>query len=129
MLEKLKILLLIIPGIIHLLPLSGVFGENRLSKLYGIPFSDPNLQILMQHRAVLFGLLGTFLIFSAFKPQYQTIAIIAGLISTISFIVIAFSVGDFNEAIRKVVIADVIAIVCLLGALVIFNTNSTFTDV
>lgn len=29
---------------------------------------EPNLEILMRHRAVLFGLIGAFMVFAAFKP-------------------------------------------------------------
>jgi len=47
----------IIVGIIHVLPVSGVLSSSRLTALYGRSFSDPNLAILMRHRAVLFGLL------------------------------------------------------------------------
>ena len=53
--------MLILVGLIHLLPLSGVLGSERLASLYGLSFSEPNLAILMRHRAVLFGLLGVLL--------------------------------------------------------------------
>lgn len=56
--QKLITVLLIIVGTIHILPLSGVVGGARLASLYGMSFDEPNLAILMQHRAVLFGLLG-----------------------------------------------------------------------
>ena len=62
--------MLIIVGIIHLLPLMGVSRSEKLSTLYGLFFSDPNLLILMRHRAVLFGMLGVFFIFTAFKPAF-----------------------------------------------------------
>lgn len=55
----------IISGVIHLLPIAGVLGVKTIEKMYGVPVSDPDLEILLLHRAVLFGLLGTFLIFSA----------------------------------------------------------------
>jgi hypothetical protein len=84
--------MLIIVGVIHLLPLSGVLGRARLVSLYGVPIEDPNLEILMRHRAVLFGLLGVFLIYAALKPPFQLIGLLAGLISVVSFMVLAWSV-------------------------------------
>ena len=85
--------LLVLVGIIHLLPLSGVLGADRLTTLYGITINEPNLEILMRHRAVLFGLLGFLFIYAAFSPSIRLFAIIAGFISVLSFIVIAWSVG------------------------------------
>lgn len=63
--------MLFIVGVIHLLPLSGVLGAERLGLLYGLQFHEPNLAILMRHRAVLFGLLGAFFIAAAFQPSWQ----------------------------------------------------------
>ncbi len=108
--------LLVLVGIIHLLPVSGVMGVERLSALYGVSLGDANLEILMRHRAVLFGLLGLFLLYAAFKQSLQSLAIIAGLVSVVSFIAIAWSVGGYNESVRKVVIADIIAVVALVAA-------------
>jgi cytosine/uracil/thiamine/allantoin permease len=38
--------MLLIVGIIHLLPLSGVLSAHRLQILYGIVIEDPNFEIL-----------------------------------------------------------------------------------
>jgi nicotinamide riboside transporter PnuC len=84
--------------------------------LYGILINEPNLEILMRHRAVLFGLLGVFLLVAAFRPALRTLAIIAGFVSVTSFIAIAWSVGGYNDAVNRVVIADIIAIVALIAA-------------
>lgn len=111
--------LLIFVGINHLVPLSGVLGVDRLATLYGVAIEDPGLEILMRHRAILFGLLGLFLIYAAFQPSLQILAIIAGLTSVLSFIVIAWSVSGYNDSVGKVVIADIIATVALLAAGVI----------
>lgn len=107
----------VIVGVIHLLPLSGVLGAERLTTLYGVSLSDPNLVILMQHRAVLFGLLGLFFIFAAFRRSMQPAAFIAGFISVLSFLFLAWSVGGYNAQIGRVFVADVVALVCLsIGA-------------
>ncbi|MFN9979701.1 MAG: phosphopantetheine adenylyltransferase, partial [bacterium] len=76
--------------------------------------TDPNLEILMRHRAVLFGMLGAFLIYAAFRPGLQLAALIAGAVSVISFVVIAVLVGGYNTGIARVVTADIVAVVCLL---------------
>ena len=106
--------MLVVVAVIHLLPLSGVLGSERLTALYGLSFNDPNLAILMRHRAVLFGLLGAFLLVAAFQPPLQTIAFIAGFVSVISFLWLAWSVGDYNAQVRRVFAADVVALICLV---------------
>jgi len=108
--------MLVTVGIIHLLPLSGVLGGERLSALYGLPLDETNIAILMRHRAVLFGVLGAFFVFAAFKPAYQPLAFIAGFASVVSFLVLAWSAGNYNAQIVRVFAADVIALLCLIVA-------------
>lgn len=108
--------MLVVAGIIHLLPLSGVLGAERLSALYGIPFDEPNLAILMRHRAVLFGLLGLFLGYAAFRPQLQALALVAGFASVASFLWIAGSTAGYNTALARVFTADLVALACLVVA-------------
>ena len=45
--------LLIIVGIIHLLPLSGVLGAERLMALYSVAVTDQNIEILMRHLSLI----------------------------------------------------------------------------
>lgn len=110
----------IVVGIIHLLPLSGVLGSERLSMLYGIRFDDPNLAILMRHRAVLFGMLGVFLLYAAFQPAFQLAAFVAAFVSVLSFLYLAWSVGGYNAQIGRVFIADIVALVCLIAGAVAY---------
>lgn len=105
---------LLVAAIIHLLPLAGVLGAERLSALYGIALQEPDLVLLMRHRAVLFGLLGVFLAIAAFRPAWRNAAFVAGFVSVVSFLVLAWSGAGYNAAIDRVVIADVVALVCLL---------------
>ncbi|MEM8484034.1 MAG: phosphopantetheine adenylyltransferase [Bacteroidota bacterium] len=85
---------MIIVAIIHLLPLSSVIGNERLSALYGISFDEPNIEILMRHLAMLFGLLGSFLLYAAFDKSLQLLAFLAGFVSVVSFMWLAWSVGS-----------------------------------
>jgi hypothetical protein len=106
--------MLILVGLIHLLPLSGVLGSERLASLYGVTFNEPSVAILMRHRAVLFGLLGVFLILAAFRPMFRTIAFIVGLISVVSFLWIALAAESYNDQVGRVVTVDVVALICLV---------------
>jgi hypothetical protein len=110
---------LILAGIIHLLPLPGLLGAERLAALYGLDFSEPSLSILMRHRAVLFGLLGAFLVFAAFRPALQPLAFIAAFVSVLSFLLLAWSSGGYNPQLGRVVMADIVALAALvIGAAV-----------
>lgn len=106
--------MLVIVAVIHLLPLSGIQGSTRLNALYGIPFDEPNLAILMRHRAVLFGLLGAFLLYAAFQPAFQPAAFLAGFVSVLSFLYLAWTVGGYNALVGRVVSADIVALACLI---------------
>lgn len=107
--------MIVLVGLIHLLPVMGVLGVERLTSLYGIQINDPNLAILMQHRAVLFGLLGGFLVYAGFVMQLRLLAYIAAFVSVGTFIVLAWSIGGYNAQVGKVVLVDLVA----LGGLVI----------
>jgi hypothetical protein len=113
-LRHLVSLALLVVGIIHILPLSGVLGSDRLTSLYGISFTEPNLEILMRHRAMLFGVLGLFLVVAAFHPPLQTAALVGGFISVASFLVLTWLVGGYNAQLLRVVWADIVALVFLL---------------
>jgi hypothetical protein len=110
--------MLVVVAIIHLLPLSGMLGAKRLTALYGIAVDEPNLAILMRHRAVLFGLVGLFLLMAAFRRDLQGIAFAGGLASVLSFLYLARSVGNYNRQISRVFAADVMALVCLVVGVV-----------
>lgn len=118
--DKLLSALLILVGIIHLLPITGVLGVDRLASLCGLAFDDPSLVILMRHRAILFGLLGALLVAAAFAPSLQPAALLGGLVSVLSFLWLAWSSPTYNEALRKVVIADWIALAALSIATLLY---------
>lgn len=113
-----SIVALLVAGIIHLLPVPGVMGVSTLSRLYGIEANDPNTAILLQHRALLFGVLGVLMLSAIALPWLRVTALTVALFSATSFIVVAMAVGGYNPAIGRVVVADVVASVLLAAGLV-----------
>jgi hypothetical protein len=119
-LRRIVTLMLLVVALVHLLPLSGVVGGERLAALYGLSFNDPNLAILMRHRAVLFGLLGAFLLLAAFRPAWQPLAFAAGFASVLSFLGLAWSVAGYNAQVERVIVADLVALSCLVVGLLVY---------
>jgi len=111
-------ILLLLVGIINVMPLIGILSIEHINKLYALTITDSNLIILMQHRALLFGLLGGFIIFAAFNSTYQMAATILAFTSMAGFILIAWNTANYNSAINKIIIFDVIGL-CLLGIVAI----------
>lgn len=116
MLDRLVTLALLVIAAIHIMPLSGLIGVGRLAVLYGVEISDPNLEILMRHRAVVFAILGGFFAFAAFRPEMQAAAFFMAFASIGSFFLLSYGVGEINAAIRRVVIADAVAAFFLMVA-------------
>ena len=104
---------LILVGIIHLLPLSGVLGKRHLRALYGIAVDDTNLAILMRHRAVLFGVLGVLMIEAAFNGAHQGLAFVIAFVSLTSFLLIERLEGG-DEKLRRVALVDWFALMLVL---------------
>ncbi|MEM7139151.1 MAG: phosphopantetheine adenylyltransferase [Myxococcota bacterium] len=116
MIEHLISALILVVAVIHVVPILGFFGGDRLTTLYGVPVNDSTLQILMRHRAALFGILAAFFAYAAFVPALQPIAFVGALASMGSFFYLAYEVGEITPAVRKIVVGDIVATVCLVAA-------------
>lgn len=108
--------LLVVVGLVNLAPITGVLSASRLEALYGVELADPNLTVLLRHRAVLFGILGGLLITAAFRVRLRPVAIAAGFASMLSFLVIARSVDGINSQLEQVVAIDLVASLLLAAA-------------
>jgi len=104
---------LLITALIHALPLLGLTGGARLANLYGIADMDASLEILLRHRAVLFGLLAAFLVYAAFNRDLHGIALVGASISVVAFLALAITAGGYNQAVATVVKVDLLAAVAL----------------
>jgi hypothetical protein len=81
--------LLLLAGVVNGLPVVGLAGAAALRRLYGVEVADPDLLVLMRHRAVLLGLLGAALVVAAVVPQWRLPAAVAGLVSMVAFVGLA----------------------------------------
>ena len=123
--RKIATAFFILAGVANLPPLLGVLGAERLQSLYGLPFAGEDLLLLMRHRAVLFGLLGVFIIVAAFRIQLRAIATVAGLVSMMSFVLLALPLDAHGEALRRVFWVDVVASILLIAGYLISARQST----
>ena len=107
---------LLLVAVLHALPVMGVFGEARLSALYGVDVHEPNLALLLRHRAVLFGLLAVLLAMAALRPALHGAGLLAGLASVGAFLLLALLEGPLNAPLAAVVRLDIAALILLLAA-------------
>jgi len=110
-------IILVLVGLMNFYPVIGVLSADTLRNLYGVIILDNDLLILMRHRAILFGILGIFIVISAFRPILQPSAIVVGLISMMAFIGLALGTGELGEPIQKVMIADLIGSLGLIAVI------------
>ena len=108
--------LFLLAAAINLAPAVGIFFPERMEALYALSLEDSSLEILMRHRAVLFGLVGSFLVAAALHRPLRALGYIAGFVSMISFLLIAWVVGDYSEQLRSVAVVDLVGIASLTGA-------------
>ncbi|MEP5569280.1 MAG: hypothetical protein ABJN62_15675 [Halioglobus sp.] len=119
MIGKSITLCLVIVGLINLAPVLGVISAQRLETGYSLTLAGNDIAILMRHRALLFGILGAFILFSAFNPIYQLPAMIMGGVSMVGFAWLAVATGGYNDAVAKVLLVDIVGILVLVAAAVL----------
>src|SRR6187402_1859237 len=98
--------MLVLVALIHLPPLLGVFGVARVESAYGVQIADPNLALLMRHRAVLFGLVGSLMLAAVFVPSLRLSALLISLLSAGSFALLAWSSAGLNANLGRVAMVD-----------------------
>jgi hypothetical protein len=116
--------ILLLVGLINAFPVTGVLGAGTLASLYGLQIDEPNLLVLMRHRAVLLGLVGGYMIVAAFRPALRPSAFVLGFASMLSFIALAYGVGGTNAAVQRVALIDLGASVLLVAAVVLHTRSA-----
>lgn len=99
---------------INLLPSLVAFAPSKISKLYGIDITDPALITLLHHRAVMLGIVGGVLAAAIFMPSIRWVALCAGTVSMMSFIVIAAMNNELGGSLSRIALVDAIGIPIIL---------------
>lgn len=96
-------------GIINGLPVTGVLSVTRLSNFYGVSLLSSDLAILLEHRGVFFDLVGGLPMLGAANPKPRLAACLTALTSGVTFIAIAYSVGNHGAHVNRIVQIDIVA--------------------
>jgi hypothetical protein len=97
-----------VAGVIHVLPLAGVLGRAVLEPSYGVRLGDGHdLEILLRHRALMFGILAATCFFAVAQPQWRTPVGLAAMLSMLGFALIA-SLQPHSAALAKVLWIDLL---------------------
>ena len=105
---------LFIVGLINFTPSLLVFFPHKIASSYGIDIPNSNHELLLRHRAVLFGIIGGIMLFSAITKKYYDLSFVIGLVSMLSFIILFLLVNNINPSLTKVMKIDIIGLVFLL---------------
>jgi len=113
--EKIFRICLAIVGIINFIPSIIAFIPSKISSSYGVEVPNINYELLLRHRAVLFGIVGGIMIYSAATKKHYGLAVLFGTISMTSFLFLYFLIGEgINSELAKVMKIDVVAIIILI---------------
>jgi len=109
---------LLVSGIIHGMPLIGLAGSEALARLYGLDLKDPSLLLLLQHRALMFGLLAVPMFVAILRAEWQWPALWLALLSAGGFTILRHWVaGDLPSPLQRVYLVDLVLLVPLVIAM------------
>ena len=111
--------ILLLVGLIHILPIAGVMGQQQLQSLYGLNQISQTTELLLRHRAILFFMLGVSLITIAFYPSWHLAGLLVALLATSSFIFLSYGVDGLSPEVKRVVLIDKLCVALVVIALVI----------
>jgi hypothetical protein len=112
---------LLIAAIVQLIPLVGLTGVSGLRRLYGFEIHEPQLVLLLRHRAVLLALVGLILLAAIAVPAWRAPAIAIGLISKLSFLLLIAVSPKPNALIARVAKVDAVTSLLLVVAAVLMQ--------
>jgi len=69
---------LFVAGMINFFPVLLAFIPDKIGASYGIDVLDSNYELLLRHRAILFGIVGGLMIYSAIRKKHYNLSVVMG---------------------------------------------------
>jgi hypothetical protein len=95
------------------LPTWGVLSNSNIEQLYGVAIAGNDLQLLMRHRAVMFGIFGVLALAALFRPALRTVALATSFASLAAFLLLAWMIAPHGAEVARVVRIDVFAVIAV----------------
>ena len=109
-------LLVLSVSLLNLVPLVVAVAPRFSVTLYGLPLSEPVLEVVIRHRAVLLGCVGVGLTLAAFRDEWWLPAVSFALVSKLSFLALCLLHPNELGALRRIAGSDVVALLVLAVA-------------
>jgi len=106
-------------ALVNLAPTPGALSAARMEAAYGVTIAGSDLEILMRHRALLFGVVGGLLLAACFRTGLRPLAAAVGLFSMLSFGIVVLAVGDANPALQRLAGSDLVASAVLVAGVLL----------
>lgn len=102
-------------AVINIPPAIAAIAPGQIKRLYGIDDADKTLITLLQHRAILLGIVGAMCAVAAHVEMFRWPALIGAAVSMISFLLLCLLQGQFGGSLRKIAIVDAIGLPALIA--------------
>lgn len=106
-------------AVIKFPPVIAAVVPKQLVHLYGVSPDDKTMLTLLQHRAVLLGIVGAGCAVAAHVEAFRWPALWAASISIVTFLVLCAVQRQFNGPLRKIAIMDAIGVPLVIALFLI----------
>lgn len=106
-------------AVIKFPPVIVAIMPRQLVRLYGVSADDKTLVTLLQHRAVLLGIVGAGCAVAAHVEGFRWPALWAAAVSMITFLILCAVQRQFSGPLRKIAIMDAIGLPILVSLFLI----------
>jgi hypothetical protein len=121
---------LLVGGVVNAAPAVGALSAVRLRTAYGLDgrvAPDHDLDLLLQHRGILFLVTGGLLVVAVARPHLRATAVTANATSCAAFVVLTATGGPVNVQLTRIMWIDLGVLALLAGGALLTRGVSSRT--